>query len=522
MKPSKESAMAMPVMTTDLATFGSVVSMKPHLAAPTRGWNDWPFAILFFLNVAAIATLLGVYGSALFKAAGSANSLSSFITNQNLKTVLAICGVLSAIATLLAFLMLELTIRYARAMIQIGLWFAVTMCLVCAGWAGYKKQIALAVLFGVLSLISICYAFAVQTRIPFAAANLKVAASAIRTHGSMHAVAFLFLVLQLAWVFVWCVAVVGITNHLTDGTAPANSPTGTLANGVRCSKNDQCISNNCVASGGLMLTSRRVCRAQTAFTQLRGEAYVAYFFLLVSFFWGVNVCKNILHVTVAGAVGSWWHTNQTTGVVRGSLKRASSTSLGSICLGSLLVAILQALRQLAEEARRQGDCTACIAECILGCLQSIMETFNRWAFVYVGMYGYKFLDAGRAVTSLFHERGFDAIITDDMVGTSLGFAAFGVGGCCGLLGYAAYFIDHSAQFPSSIYILPIAGLVVGLGIAMVPLGVIDSAVATVYVCFAEDPAALQLTHPQEYQLLMAEWHRMYPEIMMASGYFVVI
>ena len=72
---------------------------------------------------------------------------------------------------------------------------------------------------------------------------------------------------------------------------------------------------------------------------------------------------------------------------------------------------------------------ACVAECILGCLQSIMEYFNRWAYVYVGIYGYKFTQAGKAVFELFKHRGFDAIINDDLIGNVLGFAALGVGTC---------------------------------------------------------------------------------------------
>ena len=57
--------------------------------------------------------------------------------------------------------------------------------------------------------------------------------------------------------------------------------------------------------------------------------------------------------------------------------------IGSICFGSLLVAILQALRMLAEIARSEDDggIGYCIAECILGCLASIMEYFNKVRFV---------------------------------------------------------------------------------------------------------------------------------------------
>ena len=61
-------------------------------------------------------------------------------------------------------------------------------------------------------------------------------------------------------------------------------------------------------------------------------------------------------------------------------------SFGSICLGSLLVAIVQAIRQFVESARESEDgCLRCIADCLLSCLESILEMFNEWAFVYVGL-----------------------------------------------------------------------------------------------------------------------------------------
>lgn len=82
---------------------------------------------------------------------------------------------------------------------------------------------------------------------------------------------------------------------------------------------------------------------------------------------------------------------------------------------------------MAQNAREEGSCAACIAECILGCLEALMEYFNRWAFVYVGIYGYTFTKSGKAVLDLFRSRGFDAIINDDLIGNVLGFASLAVG-----------------------------------------------------------------------------------------------
>lgn len=88
---------------------------------------------------------------------------------------------------------------------------------------------------------------------------------------------------------------------------------------------------------------------------------------------------------IAGVVGAWWfeHEDEPVGCcdanVCNSFIRTVTTSFGSVCFGSLLVAILQALKSLADSAQQNGDAAilACIAECILGCLASMLEYFNK-------------------------------------------------------------------------------------------------------------------------------------------------
>lgn len=40
--------------------------------------------------------------------------------------------------------------------------------------------------------------------------------------------------------------------------------------------------------------------------------------------------------------------------------------------------------------------------------------FNKWAFVYVGIYGFGYIEAGKNVIELFKSRGWEAIIADDL------------------------------------------------------------------------------------------------------------
>lgn len=83
--------------------------------------------------------------------------------------------------------------------------------------------------------------------------------------------------------------------------------------------------------------------------------------------------------------------------------------------------------QAREDENAALACLACIAECILSMLAGIMEYINRWAYVYVGIYGYDFRTSGKAVMDLFRNRGWTVVINDDLTSTALGFGALGVG-----------------------------------------------------------------------------------------------
>lgn len=95
-------------------------------------------------------------------------------------------------------------------------------------------------------------------------------------------------------------------------------------------------------------------------------------------FW--TVIGNVVHVTTAGTVGTWWFVPEEANgccsqAVRESYVRSLTTSFGSICLGSLIVAIIQALRETVRSIRDNDDSIlACVAECILGCIGTCMKT----------------------------------------------------------------------------------------------------------------------------------------------------
>ena len=127
-------------------------------------------------------------------------------------------------------------------------------------------------------------------------------------------------------------------------------------------------------------------------------------------------------MSAAGTVGTWWFTPSDansffSSAVTSSFRRAMTYSFGSICLGSLVVAILQILVDYFRRLQRNRACIMliCIIQCILIFLESLMEYFNKWAFVYVGLYGYDYRTAGKNVFNLFKSRGWTSILSHNLV-----------------------------------------------------------------------------------------------------------
>ena len=200
-----------------------------------------------------------------------------------------------------------------------------------------------------LFVLNVYYAYVVWGHIPWAALNLIVATTSVKSNMGLAIFAYSSLPIMFGWNCVWLVSFVSTVY----------------------------VSSGCDATGS--------CTNETP--------GILVFSMLLSYHWTYQVIKNVLHVTVAGVVGTWWFvpteaTSFCSAGVRDSFVRSITTSFGSICLGSLLVAIIEALRSMVRNARENGDggILLCLAECLLACLQDILEVSEGCEYVVVVMY----------------------------------------------------------------------------------------------------------------------------------------
>lgn len=254
------------------------------------------------------------------------------------------------------------------------------------------------------------------------------------------------------------------------------------------------------------------------------------FLLFLSFFWTYAIIKNTLQTTVAGVVGNWWvNPGGSSKAVcsranRESVLRATVWNFGSICFGSLLLAAVQALRATvyvmqkisrndSEDGEDGGGVLICCIQCCLGCVEGTLKFFNKYAFVYVGLYGYGYIRAGRKVMSLFEARGWSYLISQTLILNTLSMLSVIIAIISGLIGldlqnkHEDWFEAFGSDDEVMVFFL---ASIIGYAMANVTMNLLISAVDTVIVLFAENPKELQTNHPEFFEKMMDGYRNAYP------------
>lgn len=436
-------------------------------------YRDWPFGVLFHLQFIAVLALGGIYMKSI-KTESAANT-----QGLDLMQIVVVPTLISAAsAILLILLALVVLTRLGKAFITCSVWTSAIISLAIGLTALANGLVMLGVVSLLSALFGVCYAIAVRKRIPFAAANLSAGVSSIKSNGGIALVVLLISVMLFGWVVLWTTSLVGLMDIQSV-----------------CNDDNECDVQ--VKAGGWSLP------------------WV--FFL----FWTQQVFKNVIHTTVAGLVGTWFF--EPTGAasfcssaVTNSFLRSVTYSFGSICFGSLCVAIVQTLdfivNSLRQERAQNGESNVgvalllCCLDCLLSLLEGFLEFFNKYAFVYVGVYGYPFITAGKKVMTLFKERGWTVIINDNLISNALGLMCFVVALLSGLVPFIFVASDESGGIKAAVVGI---GFFVALLLSMTIMNIVDSAVTTILVCFAEAPEAFEANHSTHCRDMKEAWTKVY-------------
>jgi len=259
------------------------------------------------------------------------------------------------------------------------------------------------------------------------------------------------------------------------------------------------------------------------FLALAGQAAfggLCFIYLMFSLYWGAEVLCNILAVTVS-SVAAFWATEisniDARRPVSSSFYFSITYSFGSICLGSLIVAILKTARLIARMAVNSGSdnsasrVIAMCCVCVLGCIEGLIEYFNEWAYAYVAMYRKDFRTSAKLVWNLLKTNGWEAVANDiytDMV-TFVPPVLTGiiVAGLYAL--YAQYLVRWNT---SGVVLGAIAGFLLGFILCNMVMRLIGTVQNVIFLSYLERRNIFARKHPELVAQLEQKFRLRYPDM----------
>eukprot|EP00401_Gymnodinium_catenatum_P027814 CAMPEP_0117488700 /NCGR_PEP_ID=MMETSP0784-20121206/16650_1 /TAXON_ID=39447 /ORGANISM="" /LENGTH=455 /DNA_ID=CAMNT_0005283395 /DNA_START=102 /DNA_END=1469 /DNA_ORIENTATION=+ len=430
--------------------------------------NDVAFIFLFGVNTAAIIGWVAYAASAgkyheVFEAATPKNDGALFQESTagidpNHVAILLLCSSL-ALSVLWAILWLGCLQAFPTQMVYASLIFWIVL-MAAIGIAAFVNG---AIVVGVICLVGAAVVFGVMTcsaeKIEFTGKCLDCVSTINKEQPLIYGVAILVIIFQAIWQFLIALAVLPLTLMLHAGDASGQD-------------------------------------------SAKGGAGAGGIYLLFSYYWGSQVFANLLHVTCAGVIARWYFNKQVDNAICKSFGHASTNYIGSICFGSLLIAIIQTMKAVLESfrsrERRSGnvgaEIAAEIAMCLLQCVESMARMFNTLAFIIVAIYGLDYMSAGREVNTL-------VMTTDVLTPWSFAGIACYVGWLTGGIvvgGLTAFFAWVCGLSSAYIGGLGVAAFLIAVCIMLVVTKVMNSSVESLFVCYAMEPGKLETSAPEVY------------------------
>lgn len=446
-------------------------------------YNDWPFTILFLASMAGfiVVSVLAIsYYRTHTGYEGTSVNDSTNSTTLNSNTLIAFCIVVS-VALVLSILMLVLARMSPVIFLKVGLICNVVFGLATAIYYLVVGYYSAGVVFLIISLIfGFCY-WSMRSRIPFSANVLRIVINVSKQFPSCYVVAVIGTVIVGAFSYLFSFTIVGVYARWGDSEESEHYDWSKLV--------------------GLLV------------------------FVFYSGYYISEVMRTTIHVTLSGIYGTWYYLSKSDAGLPnhpalGAFRRAMTFCFGSICFGSLIVTLLQLLRQVINiaqtEALGNGDGWA---YCLLMCLDAFVYVidwcvryFNHYAYSYIALYGKSYLKSARDTYHIFKYKGFDALINDCIIDGAMGVYSFFSGFLAAFASYMYLRSTKPAYNSSGSYYAPVVAFsfVIALEVTNVITTVISSGVATFFLCLAKDPEVFQVSYPEDFREVL----RNYPQVML--------
>ncbi|KAL6010370.1 hypothetical protein ACLOJK_000801 [Asimina triloba] len=499
---------------------GESITSPARILEPSRHWRDVFWLFIFSVHLMGLGFVLAVLGINRFNKADRLKIdryTYKIIENQAglTETYWPFYAVAGGVGTVLGWIWLLLLGSRGSQMMKVSV-YGLTSCLavmsVLCFWGG---QIFWGIVFAVGAFLQFLYVMSVMDRFPFTMLVLQKAVNLVWNLPEVMRIVYAFMVVMLLWMVIWSFGAAGVV---------ASS----------------------IGDGGRWWLL--VVRWQVLLFNLRlfvDNIHESSENLTEPFATCAVLC-NTVHVIVSGMVflvlihGGRGAASMPKKPLLKTLQHAITTSLGSICYGSLFTAAIRTLRWEIRGVRSKignNECLLCCVDFLFNLVETLVRFFNKYAYVQtspfqishqisfleataeieitelyqccvilmvrgieqvgdgngndektssmrdIAVYGKSFNHSARDAWELFQSTGIEALVAYDcsgavlLMGTVLGGLITGT--CAGIWTWSKS-RDSVAMIGSTAMLM---GMIL-VGIAMV---VVESAVTSIYIAYAEDP-----------------------------------
>ncbi|GFZ21405.1 plasma-membrane choline transporter family protein [Actinidia rufa] len=421
-------------------------SLYPGLASEgPRHWRDVFWLGVFLLHMIGVGLILTVLGLNRFKKKDRLNIdryTMRFLENHEGLTedYWPLYAVAGGIGTVLGWIWLLLLGSRANQMMKIAVHILTTYLAVISVLCFWSEQFFWGVAFAIGAGLQFLYVISIIDRLPFTMLVLRGAVKMVWSLPEVMRVACAFMLVMLLWLALWSFGVAGVVaSSMGDG----------------------------------------------------GRWWLLVVFS-VSLFWTGAVLCNTVHVIVSGMVflvlihGGREAASMPSKPLIKSLRYAVTTSFGSICYGSLFTAAIRTLRWKIRGFRSKigsNECLLCCVDFLFHLVETLVRFFNKYAYVQIAVYGKGFNHSARDAWELFQSTGVEALVAYDcsgavlLMGTLLGGLITGT--CAG--------VWTRINYPDRVIMVGSTAMLMGMILVGLAMVVVESAVTSIYICYAEDP-----------------------------------
>ncbi|KAG6601307.1 CTL-like protein DDB_G0274487 isoform X1 [Cucurbita moschata] len=415
----------------------------------SRSWRDVFWSFVFIIHLISVGFVLVVLGLNRFK---KSNRLQiDKYTNTIMENRVGLTedywplyALAGGVGSLLGWTWLFLLGSFANHVMKISVHILTTYLAVISVLCFWGQLFFWGVAFSIGAGLQFLYVISVIDRLPFTLLVLQKAVKMVSGLPEVIKVAYAFMIVMLLCMGVWSFGVAGIVaSSMGDG----------------------------------------------------GRWWLLVVFS-ISLFWAGVVFCNTLHVIVSGMVFLvlFHGGRESSSMPSKSLMKASryavTTSFGSICYGSLFTAPIRTLRWEIRGIRSkigQNECLLCCVDFLFHLVETLVRFFNKYAYVQIAVYGKSFNRSARDAWELLQSTGVEALVAYDCSGAVLLMSTIMGGLTAGTCSGIWTWIKWKDKVSMVACTATLMGMVL-VGLAIV---VVESAVTSIYICYAEDPLLIQ-------------------------------